>query len=40
MVNEEGKIVGLIFDGNIESHTADFIYTDEANRAISVTPAE
>lgn len=36
MVNEEGKIVGLIFDGNIESHTADFIYTDEANRAISV----
>ncbi len=36
MINKEGKIVGLVFDGNIESLTADFIYTDEANRAIAV----
>ena len=36
MINMEGKIVGLVFDGNIESLTADFIYTDEANRAIAV----
>jgi hypothetical protein len=36
MINKDGKIVGLVFDGNIESLTADFIYTDEANRAIAV----
>ncbi len=36
MINKEGKIVGLVFDGNVESLTADFIYTDEANRAIAV----
>ncbi|NUM72325.1 MAG: S46 family peptidase [Ignavibacteriaceae bacterium] len=36
MINKEGKIVGLIFDGNMESLTADFIYTDEKNRAIAV----
>lgn len=36
IVNKEGKIVGLIFDGNIESMPNDYIYTTEANRAISV----
>lgn len=36
MINKAGKIVGLVFDGNVESLTADFIYTDEANRAIAV----
>ncbi|MBK8661545.1 MAG: S46 family peptidase [Ignavibacteriales bacterium] len=28
MINKDGKIVGLVFDSNIESLTADFIYTD------------
>jgi hypothetical protein len=36
MVNEAGRIVGLIFDGNIESLPGDFIYTTETNRAVAV----
>ena len=29
-------MVGLIFDGNIESLVADFIYESERNRAVAV----
>ena len=37
VINEQGEIVGLAFDGNIESLTGDFLYQPEINRAINVT---
>ncbi len=36
LVNGERQIVGLLFDGNIESLSGDFIYTDETARSVSV----
>ncbi len=36
MVNREAELVGLIFDGNLESLVLDFAYSDEKARAISV----
>ena len=36
LVNSEREIVGLLFDGNIESLSGDFIYTSETARSISV----
>jgi Peptidase S46 len=35
-VNREGELVGLIFDGNIQSLVGNFIYDESVNRAISV----
>jgi hypothetical protein len=39
VVNRSGELVGLIFDGNIQSLTADFLYTDEQCRALAVHSA-
>jgi len=36
VVNRQGEVIGLIFDGNIQSLTADFQYTDEQGRAVAV----
>lgn len=36
VVNRRGELVGLIFDGNTQSLTSDYLYTDEQARAVSV----
>jgi hypothetical protein len=36
VVNRKGEFVGIIFDGNIQSLTADFLYTEEQSRALAV----
>lgn len=36
VLNKEGELVGLAFDGNMESLPGDFIYTTETNRMIGL----
>jgi hypothetical protein len=36
VVNRAGELVGLIFDGNIESLVGRFVYDEERNRAVAV----
>jgi hypothetical protein len=36
VINKEAEVVGLIFDGNIQSLVWDFVYTDEQGRSVAV----
>ena len=36
VVNKAGELVGLIFDGNIQSLSGNYIYTDKQSRSVSV----
>ncbi len=39
VIDRDGKLVGLVFDGNIESLVGRFVYDGTANRAVSVHAA-
>ena len=39
VVNREGELVGIIFDGNIQSLILDYIYSDQESRAVAVHSA-
>ena len=39
VVDREGQLVGLIFDGNIESLVGRFVYDDTKNRSVAVHAA-
>ncbi len=39
VVNRAGELVGIIFDGNIQSLVLDYIYTDKEARALAVHSA-
>jgi hypothetical protein len=39
VINREGELVGLIFDGNIESLVGDYVYDEARNRAVAVDTA-
>ena len=37
VINTDAELVGLAFDGNMESHSGKFIYTTEKNRTVAVS---
>jgi S1-C subfamily serine protease len=39
VVNRAGELVGLVFDGNIESLVGNYVYDDTANRTVAVHSA-
>jgi V8-like Glu-specific endopeptidase len=39
VVDRDGNLVGLIFDGDIESLAGDFVFDEERNRAVAVHAA-
>jgi len=39
VVNRDGELVGLIFDGNIESLAGDYVYDETVNRSVAVHTA-
>jgi hypothetical protein len=39
VVNRRGELVGLVFDGNIESLVGNYVYDERANRTVSVHSA-
>jgi peptidase S46-like protein len=39
VINRQAELVGLIFDGNIESLVGDYVYDETSNRAVAVHTA-
>lgn len=37
MINKNREVIGLVFDGNMESLPGDFIYIPDLNRSVGVT---
>jgi S1-C subfamily serine protease len=39
VINRQGELIGIIFDGNIQSLVLDYIYSDKESRAVAVHSA-
>ena len=39
VVDRQGRLVGIVFDGNIQSLTSDYMYSEVQSRAVSVAAA-